>query len=77
MTFFRFFSPMFQRRYLQVHSQHATEAVIIINIVLVDFVLILCCILIQLATLIPLMREGSEEQVIAQVTLLCVCVCEA
>jgi hypothetical protein len=75
-NFFRVFSPAFLRRYLKVHHNHAAEVFIVINIVLVDFVLILCSILIKLATVNPLVREVSEEpSYSASCTSVCVCVC--
>lgn len=58
---------------MRVHHDHATEVFIVINIVLVDFVLILCNILLNLATENPHVREISEEpRYTAHVTLLCV-----
>jgi hypothetical protein len=66
---------MFLRWYLWVHHDNATEVFIVINIVFVDFVLILCNILLNLATVNPRVREVSEElSYTAHVTLLCVCV---
>jgi hypothetical protein len=64
---------VFLRRYLRVHHDHATEVVIVINIVFLDFVLILCNSFFKLARVNPLVREVSEEpSYTAHVTLLCV-----
>jgi hypothetical protein len=59
---------MFLRRYLRVHHDHATEVVVVINIVFVDQ----CNILLKLATVNPLVREVSEKpSYTAHVTFLC------
>jgi hypothetical protein len=73
MTLLDYFSPKFLRRYLRVDHDHAPEVVVVINIVFVGFFLILCNILLKLATVNPLVREVSEEpSYTAHVTLLCV-----